>query len=84
MRTRLLSDRELVVRCTYCTTRAEGFLRMVGHIDGRSICPNCGHFSRFGDPNYQCFCGNCRSMRVFPIARISLRNDPGDNTGQDR
>ena len=56
---------------------------MVGYIDGRSICPQLGSLFTLWRCELSMFlvvtADQCES---FPIARISLRNDPGDNTGK--
>lgn len=54
----LLMDSELVIRCLYCPSGLVG--KMVGHIDGRFICVNCGHTARPADPCYECTCRQCR------------------------
>jgi hypothetical protein len=71
-----LFDRELVVRCPYCTAAMGGFLQMVGHLDGGFICNRCGHTARPGDPDYVCLAAGASPQGHFLTARLLAISAP--------
>lgn len=51
------------VRCPYCAAGLE-FKLMVGHLDGRFICAQCGHLAFPGHPSFTCSCPRCEALNA--------------------
>jgi Zn ribbon nucleic-acid-binding protein len=57
-----------VVGCPYCV-EGDTFRLMIGHLDGRFICIQCGYMARADDLQFTCYCPRCLRLK-----RVTLHN----------